>query len=135
MSVEKPNYMDPAVLSRITRLELRSRLVVEGFISGMHRSPYHGFSVEFAEYREYVPGDDIKHIDWKVWGRSDRFFLKQYEEETNLRSTMMLDCSRSMAKGTISILASPCGSSPVRGYTRPLRNCEGSGASPRRANR
>ncbi len=95
----RPNYFDPVTLNKIDRLEVRARAVVEGFISGLHRSPYHGFSVEFAEYREYVPGDDIKHIDWKVWGRSDRFFLKQYEEETNLRSTMMLDCSKSMAYG------------------------------------
>ena len=95
----KPNYLDPRVLSRVSRLELRARLVVEGFISGMHRSPYHGYSVEFAQYREYVPGDDIRHIDWKVWGRADRFFLKQYEEETNLSCQILLDCSKSMAYG------------------------------------
>lgn len=92
-------YFEPEVLKTIGRLEVRARHVVEGFVSGRHRSPYHGFSVEFAEYREYVPGDDIKHIDWKVWGRSDRFFLKQYEEETNLRCHLLLDCSRSMAYG------------------------------------
>ena len=92
-------YLDPKVLSKITRLDLRARSVVEGFISGLHKSPYHGFSVEFASHREYVPGDDIKHIDWKVWARADRFYIKQYEEETNLSSTILLDCSRSMAYG------------------------------------
>lgn len=89
-------YLDPAVLTRITRLDLRARLVVEGFISGMHRSPFHGFSVEFASHREYVPGDDIKHIDWKVQARTDRFYIKQYEEETNLKATFLLDASESM---------------------------------------
>ena len=76
-------FLDPKVLS----------------ISGLHKSPYHGYSVEFASHREYVPGDDIKHIDWKVWARGDRFYIKQYEEETNLRSTILLDCSRSMRYG------------------------------------
>ena len=94
------NYFDPKVLARISRMDLKARMIVEGFISGMHRSPYHGYSVEFAEYREYVPGDDIKHIDWKVWGRQDRFYLKQYEEETNLRCHIMLDCSKSMLYGS-----------------------------------
>ena len=92
-------FLDPKVLSKISRLELRARRVVEGFISGLHKSPYHGYSVEFATHREYVPGDDIKHIDWKVWARADRFYIKQYEEETNLRSTILLDCSRSMQYG------------------------------------
>jgi uncharacterized protein (DUF58 family) len=89
-------YLDPKTLSKISRLELKARLIVEGFISGLHRSPYHGFSVEFAEHREYVPGDDLKHLDWKVYGRSDRYYIKQYEEETNLRSHVVLDCSESM---------------------------------------
>jgi uncharacterized protein (DUF58 family) len=89
-------YLDPRVLSRITRLDLRARHVVEGFISGMHRSPFHGFSVEFASHREYVPGDDIRHIDWKVQARTDRFYIKQYEEETNLKATFLLDASESM---------------------------------------
>jgi uncharacterized protein (DUF58 family) len=92
-------YLDPKVLSKISRLELRARSVVEGFISGLHKSPYHGFSVEFASHREYVPGDDTKHIDWKVWARADRYYIKQYEEETNLSSTILLDCSRSMVYG------------------------------------
>ena len=93
-------YLDPRTLSKIRRLDLKARLIVEGFISGLHRSPYHGFSVEFAEHREYVPGDDIKHIDWKVWGRSDRYYIKQYEEETNLRCHVVLDTSESMRYGS-----------------------------------
>jgi uncharacterized protein (DUF58 family) len=89
-------YLDPEILTRIGRLELRARAVVEGFVSGMHRSPYHGFSVEFAAHREYVPGDDIRHIDWQLFARGDRLYIKQYEEETNLRTIVLLDCSRSM---------------------------------------
>ena len=89
-------YLDPGVLARVNRLELKARLIVEGFIAGLHKSPYHGFSIEFAEHREYVPGDDIRHIDWKVFGRSDRFYIKQYEEETNLKCYILLDISQSM---------------------------------------
>jgi len=96
---ELQKYLDPKVLTKIGRLDLQARLVVEGFISGLHRSPFRGFSVEFAEHREYVPGDDIKHIDWKVWGRNDRFYIKQYEEETNLRATFLVDVSESMRYG------------------------------------
>ena len=97
MAEENPSkYLDPRSLSKISRLEIRAKLIVEGFISGLHRSPYHGYSVEFAEHREYVPGDDIRHIDWKVYGRSDRFYIKQYEEETNLRTHVLLDASESM---------------------------------------
>ena len=77
-------------------MELRARLVVEGFITGLHKSPYHGFSVEFAEHRQYMPGDEIKHLDWKVYGRTDRHYIKQYEEETNLKAYILLDTSRSM---------------------------------------
>ncbi len=93
---ELRKYLDPKVLSKISRLDLLARLVVEGFISGLHRSPFHGFSVEFASHREYVPGDDIKHIDWKVLGKTDRYYIKQYEEETNLKATFILDASESM---------------------------------------
>ncbi len=93
-------YLDPKVLSKITRLDLQARLVVEGFISGLHRSPFHGFSVEFATHREYAPGDDIKHIDWKVQAKTDRYYIKQYEEETNLKCLFLLDCSESMRYGT-----------------------------------
>ena len=97
MSEKPTKYLDPRVLSKLSRLELKARLIVEGFISGLHRSPYHGFSVEFAEHREYVPGDDVRHIDWKVFGRSDRYYIKQYEEETNLTTHILLDASESMS--------------------------------------
>lgn len=90
-------YLDPKILNKITRLDLKARLIVEGFVTGLHKSPYHGFSVEFAQHREYVPGDDLRHLDWKVFGRSDRLYLKQYEQETNLRAYIMLDTSESMS--------------------------------------
>jgi uncharacterized protein (DUF58 family) len=77
-------------------MNLRARLVVEGFITGLHRSPYHGFSVEFAEHRQYMPGDEIRHVDWKVYGKTDRFYVKQFEEETNLKSYILVDQSASM---------------------------------------
>jgi uncharacterized protein (DUF58 family) len=93
-------YLDPEVLNSIAGLELKARLIVEGFVSGLHRSPFRGFSVEFAEHREYVPGDDIRHIDWKVYGKSDRFYIKQYEEETNLRCWLFVDVSESMDYGS-----------------------------------
>ena len=91
-----PLLPDPAVLTRIDRLELEARQVVEGYLAGRHRSPRHGFAVEFAQHREYVPGDDIKHIDWKVYGRTERFHLKQYEQETNLVAWLLVDASDSM---------------------------------------
>lgn len=94
-------YLDPRTLAKVRSLELKARLIVEGYLSGQHKSPYHGFSVEFAQHREYVPGDDIKHIDWKVWGRTGRFYLKQYEEETNLVCWILLDTSESMRYGSI----------------------------------
>src|SRR4051794_38989539 len=93
-------YLDPLALAKVRALELQARLVVEGYLSGMHKSPYHGFSVEFAQHREYVPGDDIKHIDWKVYSRTGKFFLKQYEEETNLICWILLDISESMRYGS-----------------------------------
>jgi uncharacterized protein (DUF58 family) len=89
-------FLDPAVLSKIGDLELVARTVVEGFISGLHRSPYLGFSVDFAEYRQYMPGDDIRRIDWKVYARSDRFYVKEYEGETNTNVYLLLDISASM---------------------------------------
>jgi len=89
-------YLNPQVLNKIASLEIKARLIVEGFISGLHKSPYHGFSVEFAQHREYVPGDDIRYIDWKVYGRSNRYYIKEYEEETNLVSYFVLDGSASM---------------------------------------
>jgi len=90
-------FLDPRVISRLSRLDLAARLVVEGFKSGLHKSPYHGFSVEFAEHRQYMPGDPIKNIDWKVYAKSDRYYVKEFEEETNLRAYILLDTSRSMA--------------------------------------
>jgi uncharacterized protein (DUF58 family) len=90
-------YLSPEVVSRLKGLEIKARLVVEGFIAGLHRSPYHGFSVEFAEHRQYMPGDPIRNIDWKVYAKSDKFFIKEYEEETNLKAYLLVDCSRSMA--------------------------------------
>ena len=99
MAESSRKYLDPSVLNAIAGLELKARLIVEGFVSGMHRSPFHGFSVEFAEHREYVPGDDVRFVDWKVYGKSDRYYIKQYEEETNLRAWLLLDCSESMEYG------------------------------------
>ncbi len=93
-------FIDPKTLTRIASLELIARTVVDGFISGLHRSPHLGFSVNFAEYRAYRPGDDIRKIDWKVFGRTDRFFVKEYEGDTNTRIHLILDCSRSMAYGS-----------------------------------
>jgi uncharacterized protein (DUF58 family) len=95
-----PDYLDPKVLATVRGLELQARLVVEGYLSGLHRSPYHGFAVEFAQHREYVPGDDIRHIDWKVFGRTERFYLKQYEQDTNLVGWLVVDASASMAFGS-----------------------------------
>ena len=96
-------YSDPEILSRIAGLTLRARRVVEGTISGLHKSPFHGFNVEFAEYREYSPGDDLRRLDWRVLGRTDRFYIKQYEEESNLRCTLVMDASRSMRYGSGSL--------------------------------
>jgi uncharacterized protein (DUF58 family) len=90
-------FLDPAVVSKLATMELRARLVVEGFVTGLHRSPYKGFSVEFAEHRQYMPGDPLKHLDWKVYAKTDRFYIKEYEEETNLRGYVLLDASASMA--------------------------------------
>ncbi|MDD5540340.1 MAG: DUF58 domain-containing protein [Candidatus Marinimicrobia bacterium] len=94
---DKRQFLDPAVIARLDNMSLRARLVVEGFIIGLHRSPYHGFSIEFAEHRPYMPGDEIKHIDWKLYGKTDRFYIKQFEEETNLKSYILLDKSGSMS--------------------------------------
>jgi uncharacterized protein (DUF58 family) len=100
-----PNFVDPAALMVIRNLELRARTVVEGFWHGLHRSPYHGFSVEFTEYRPYSPGDDPRYLDWKLAARTDRFFIKKFEDETNLRAHLLVDGSRSMTFGS-------------RGYTK-----------------
>ncbi len=96
-------FLDPSIVSKLATMELRARLVVEGFVTGLHRSPYKGFSVEFAEHRQYMPGDPLKHIDWKVFGKTDRLYIKEYEEETNLRGHILLDASASMAYGAAGI--------------------------------
>src|SRR3954464_10870271 len=109
MAIKKPKsaptddprrYLDPLTLAKVRSLELKARLIVEGYMAGQHKSPFHGFSVEFAQHREYVPGDDTKHIDWKVYGRTGRFQIKQYEEETNLVCWIVLDISESMRYGS-----------------------------------
>lgn len=92
-----PLGVDSETIVRIEPLELRARLVVEGFLSGLHRSPYHGFSVEFSEYRPYSPGDDLRYLDWKLYARTDRHYIKRFEDETNLRCQLVVDQSRSMA--------------------------------------
>ena len=96
---DSKRFLHPEAIRRITRLDLRARHIVEGFLSGMHRSPYFGQSVEFLQHREYVPGDDLRHVDWKVWARQDRLVVKQFEEDTNLRCTMVVDVSHSMQYG------------------------------------
>jgi len=93
------DYLDPQVLARLDRLDLKARLVVEGFLSGLHQSPYKGFSQEFADHRPYMPGDEIRRIDWRVYGRRDRYYVREYLEETNLRAYILLDTSGSMGYG------------------------------------
>lgn len=92
----KHEYLQPEALARLGNLELAARLVVEGHMAGMHRSPYQGFNVEFSEHRQYMPGDDIRNIDWRVYAKSDRYYVKKFEEDTNLRGYLVLDASRSM---------------------------------------
>lgn len=89
-------YFKPETLAQLEGLELQARQIVEGFVAGLHQSPYHGFSIEFAEHREYAPGDDLRYVDWKVFAKTDRFYLKQYEEETNFSCHVLLDTSESM---------------------------------------
>jgi uncharacterized protein (DUF58 family) len=96
MPLTQEQLADPKTLSQMSRLQLRALRVVEGVISGLHRSPYHGFSVEFAQHREYTPGDEIRYVDWKVFGRSDRYYIKEFEEETNLKAYLIMDASDSM---------------------------------------
>ena len=90
------HILTPDIISRLNNLSLKARFVVEGFIVGLHKSPYHGFSVEFSEHRAYGAGDEIRHVDWKLWGKTDRYFIKQFEEETNLKSYLLIDQSLSM---------------------------------------
>ena len=97
---ESLNFLDPTVLAGLDNLELRARVVVEGFLSGLHRSPHRGFSVEFNDYRHYQRGDDMRHIDWKLYARSEKFYIKQYEDETNVRCMVVLDTSASMSYGS-----------------------------------
>src|SRR5579864_7860576 len=94
---DRADLFDPAVLASMGHIEIVARWIVDGFLSGLHRSPRKGFSVEFAEYRPYQPGDDLRYIDWKIAARADRWVIKQFEEETNLRASVVLDVSRSMA--------------------------------------
>ena len=96
-----PSYIDSKSLMQIESLELRAKAVVEGFFNGIHRSPYHGFSVEFTEYRQYSPGDDLRYLDWKLFARTDRYYIKRFEDETNLRCHLIVDNSRSMSFGQI----------------------------------
>ena len=93
-------YLDPAVIARMGSMELRARTIVEGFLIGLHHSPFKGFSVEFSEYRQYMPGDDLSTMDWKVYARSDRYYVKKFEEETNLECHLLLDVSGSMSYGS-----------------------------------
>lgn len=95
------SFIDPQTLMAIRNLELRARIVVEGFWNGLHRSPYHGFSVEFTEYRQYTPGDDLRYLDWRLYARSDRYYIKKFEDETNLRCYLLVDNSRSMTYGSL----------------------------------
>src|SRR5580704_15396906 len=97
LPVREAGFVDPKALMAIRNLELRARVVVEGFWSGLHRSPYHGFSVEFTEYRPYSQGEDTRYLDWRLYARSDRFYLKKFEDETNLRCYLLVDHSRSMS--------------------------------------
>ncbi|MBC8044643.1 MAG: DUF58 domain-containing protein [Rhizobacter sp.] len=96
MSDDYKKYLQPETVSKLKTIELKAKLIVEGFITGLHKSPYHGFSVEFAEHRQYAAGDELRHLDWRVFARTDKYYVKQYEEETNLRSYILLDTSSSM---------------------------------------
>jgi len=97
LPAKEAGFVDPKALMAIRNLELRARVIVEGFWSGLHRSPYHGFSVEFTEYRPYSQGEDTRYLDWRLYARSDRFYLKKFEDETNLRCYLLVDHSRSMS--------------------------------------
>src|SRR5687767_15862579 len=90
------SFIDPPTLMRIKSLQLRAKIVVQGFLNGLHRSPHHGFSVEFSEYRQYTPGDDPRYLDWRLYARSDRYYVKRFEDETNLRCHLLVDLSKSM---------------------------------------
>lgn len=100
MMPDSKRFLHPEAIRRIGRLELRARHIVEGLLSGMHRSPYFGQSVEFLQHRQYAPGDDLRHVDWKVWAKQDRLYVKQFEEDTNMRCTLLVDVSASMQYGS-----------------------------------
>src|SRR5688572_29310976 len=99
-SAGRASFIDPHALMRIKNMQMRARIVVEGFLAGIHRSPYHGFSVEFSEYRAYTPGDDPRYLDWRLFARSDRYCVKRFEDETNLLCYLVVDLSRSMDFGS-----------------------------------
>ncbi|MDH4064401.1 MAG: DUF58 domain-containing protein [Acidobacteriota bacterium] len=99
----QPRYLDPAIVARLGTIDLKAKTIVEGFLTGLHRSPFKGFSVEFAEYRQYLPGDDLATLDWKIYARSDRHVVKKFEEETNLDCHILLDVSRSMGYGSSTV--------------------------------
>jgi len=96
---DSKRFLHPEAIKRISRLDLRARHIVEGFLTGLHRSPYFGQSVEFRQHREYTTGDDLRHVDWKVWAKQDRYYVKQFEEDTNMRATLLVDVSNSMRYG------------------------------------
>lgn len=99
--IDTGGFIDAAAVMRIKNLELRAKIVVEGFLSGLNRSPFHGFSVEFSEYRQYAAGDDLRYLDWRLFARSDRYYIKRFEDETNLRCHLLVDLSRSMGFGSL----------------------------------
>jgi uncharacterized protein (DUF58 family) len=111
-------FLHPTTVAKISRLDLRARQVVEGFISGMHKSPFFGHSIEFVQHREYTHGDDLRHLDWKVWSKTDRYYIKQYEAETNLRCTLVVDVSESMhyGRGALNKYEYACTAGACLGY-------------------
>ena len=115
-------YLNPSVLAKIDNMSLRAKLVVEGYLVGKHKSPYHGFSDEFAEHRFYGQGDEIRHIDWKLYGKTDRYYVKRFEEETNLRSYILLDTSKSMNYKSKSVSKLKYGASLSAGLTHMMIN-------------
>src|SRR3954454_20794697 len=119
MAERRYRYFPPEHAAQLRRLQLTVRSVVEGVFAGLHKSPHKGFSIEFAEHREYVPGDEIKHLDWTVLARTDRYYIKQYEQETNLRATICLDASASMGfGGDEGKKKSPKGATSVEGVSK-----------------
>lgn len=114
-TVRAENYLAPETLVQLSPFELRAKMIVEGVMSGQHRSPYQGMAVEFAQHRQYTPGEDLKHLDWKVYGRSDKLYVKQYQQETNLDVILLIDSSASMNFGTLHVKANWGGTEASRG--------------------